>query len=387
MGSDFYNDANIKSISTYGIVLLLNVLKLKVSSVDLERGIEDEENAFFVADLGETYRLDRLWKEKLPRIDPFFAVKVNPDPMVLRLLATLGNGFDCASKDEIQKVLDLGVDPSRIIYANPCKQASYIRYAARVRIKMLIFDNLDELLKIARYHPRAELLLRILIDDSKSKYKLGKKFGAPLDSTQALLRSAKELGLSVVGVCFHVGSDCHDSNAFVDAVKSAREVFDQALALGFQMSLLDVGGGFPNARVGEGSFVFNEIANVLKTSVEEYFPSPVRVIAEPGRYYVSSAFTLATSIIARRTTQDDEMRYLYYINDGTYGNLWALRYDEVMIPRVLQIGKEFVYNAQSEKELGIEYSCSVWGPTCDSVDCVIQKCLLPLLNVGDWLYY
>jgi ornithine decarboxylase len=88
--------------------------------------------------------------------------------MVLRTLNALGTGFDCASKGEMQAVLEMGVDPSRIIYANPCKQVSHLRYAAAKNIRMMTFDNADELRKVKLHHPNAQLVLRILTDDSKS---------------------------------------------------------------------------------------------------------------------------------------------------------------------------------------------------------------------------
>ncbi|KAL1916814.1 uncharacterized protein VTP21DRAFT_5518 [Calcarisporiella thermophila] len=381
----------VESLDTQPEVLDLpvaEIMKQQVESVGMEVGEMDGENAFFVADLGEVYRQDRRWKESLPRIEPFYAVKCNPDPMVLRLLAALGNGFDCASKGEIQQVLALGVDPSRIIYANPCKQPSYIRYAAKVGVRKMTFDNAEELHKIARYYPEAELVLRILTDDSKSLCKLGLKFGAPLHTTQSLLETAKQLGLNVIGISFHVGSGCFDANAFGDAVRRARGVFDQAEALGFAMTLLDVGGGFPGANVTQG-ITFDLVVEVLRGAVDELFPPHIRVIAEPGRFYVASAFVLATSVIARRTTGDEDVRHMYYINDGVYGSFNCTMFDhQVVHPRVLQRDSLFVYDTPLEKELAQEASgCSVWGPTCDSIDCVTPRGQLPLLEVGDWMCY
>jgi ornithine decarboxylase len=93
-------------------------------------------------------------------------VKCNPDPEVLRLLAALGTGFDCASKVEIEQVLKLGIDPSRIIYAQPCKTKSYVRFAAEQGVKQMTFDNSDELYKIRALFPDAELFVRIITDDS-----------------------------------------------------------------------------------------------------------------------------------------------------------------------------------------------------------------------------
>lgn len=128
------------------------------------------------------------------------AIKCNPDPLVSRLLASLGCGFDCASKAEIQQVLDLGVEPSRIIYANPCKQASFIRYAEKQNVAKMTFDNAEELYKIKALYPTAQVVLRILTDDSKALCQLGLKFGAPMDRVAPLLQLAKDLELDVIGI-------------------------------------------------------------------------------------------------------------------------------------------------------------------------------------------
>ncbi|KAJ3095824.1 hypothetical protein HDU96_001030 [Phlyctochytrium bullatum] len=159
-----------------------------------------EGDAFFVGDMGEVARQHIRWKAKLPRIEPFYAVKCNPDAHVVQTLADLGVGFDCASKAEIQQILDHGVSASRIIYANPCKQSSHLRHAASRGVRLMTFDNADELRKIKVHVPDAQLVVRILTDDSRSVCKLGLKFGAPLETVGMLLGTAKELGLDVVGV-------------------------------------------------------------------------------------------------------------------------------------------------------------------------------------------
>ena len=214
------------------------------------------------------------------------------------MLAALGLGFDCASQAEISTVLALGVAPSRIIYANPCKAASFIRHAAASGVDMMTFDNADELAKCRKHHPRAKLVLRLLTDDSGSVCRLGAKFGAHPSMVRPLLVRARELGLDVVGVSFHVGSGCTNPELFADALERARRAFDIGAELGYRFDLLDVGGGFQ----GE---TFETMAGVIQLALERYFPvdgagAGVRVIAEPGRFYVTEAFELATNIIARR---------------------------------------------------------------------------------------
>ena len=276
---------------------------------------------------------------------------------------------------EIEQVLNLGVDPSRIIYAQPCKTKSYVRFAAERGVKQMTFDNSDELYKIKTFFPDAELFLRILTDDSKSLCRLSDKFGASLDTTLDLLTLAKDLELNVTGVSFHVGSGASDPQSFDKAVRDARIVFDQAADIGYILKTLDVGGGFSGD-------LFESMADVLSRALDENFPSTVRIIGEPGRYYVASAFTLACNIIARRDLRDPatmETNYMLYLNDGVYGNFSSLIFDhQIASPRIL--------SKRDRSTRSTEYS--LWGPSCDGIDRITETCTLHgVLDVGDWLYF
>jgi ornithine decarboxylase len=315
------------------------------------------------------------------------AIKCNPDPQVVRLLAELGTGFDCASKNEIQQVLDMGIDPARIIYAQPCKTKSYVRYAAKMGVRKMTFDNPDELYKTKQFFPEAELFLRIATDDASSLCRLSLKFGASLDCTRSLLELAKQLDLNVVGVSFHVGSGASDPNAFLKAVRDSRFVFDQANDVGLNLTTLDVGGGF-------SSELFESMAQVLNQALDNYFPPNIRIIGEPGRYFVASAFTLACNVIARRTIEDSATQtsaYMLYLNDGIYGNFTSIMFDhQHPVPRILRCGKRFLHGSEVSEECGkgsaTEYS--IWGPTCDGIDLIVKKAeFSEVLDIGDWLYF
>ncbi|KAF2003400.1 ornithine decarboxylase [Amniculicola lignicola CBS 123094] len=362
-------------------------LKGRVEAIDHDLCAVGDEDAFFVADLGDVYRQHMRWKKNLARVKPHYAVKCNPDPQVLRLLAELGIGFDCASKTEIEQILNMGVDPARIIYAQPCKTKSYVRYAAQHGVKQMTFDNADELYKTKQLFPDAELYLRILTDDSASLCRLSQKFGAHLDGTADLLALAKNLDLNVVGVAFHAGSGASDPKAFIKAVQDARFVFDQAEALGFKMHTLDVGGGF------NSDHTFETMAAVLSEALDVYFPPEVRIIGEPGRYYVATAFTIACHVIARRTVADATLgttSYMLYLNDGVYGNFSNIIFDhQHPIPRVLKAGDGMWYDVRrSGYETPSQTEYSIWGPTCDGIDVISSSCMFPdVLDVGDWLYF
>ncbi|KAL1654870.1 Ornithine decarboxylase [Didymella pomorum] len=387
----FFSDCSLGSITNNGASnskqLIGAALKSRVEAIDHDICDVGDEDTFFVADLGEVYRQHLRWKKNLARVKPHYAVKCNPDPQVLRLMTELGLGFDCASKNEIETVLKIGVDPSRIIYAQPCKTKSYVRYAANAGVKQMTFDNADELYKTKQLFPDAELYLRIITDDTASLCRLSQKFGAAMDQTGEMLELAKKLELNVVGVAFHVGSGASDPKAFIKAVQDARFVFDQAAALGFNMHTLDVGGGFT------GDATFEPMAAVLSASLDEYFPPHIRVIGEPGRYYVSTAFTIACHVIARRTVTDATLgttNYMLYLNDGVYGNFSSIIFDhQHPVAKVLKSGNDVLYDVRRsgyDTPSQIEYS--IWGPTCDGIDIISSSSTFPeLLDVGDWLYF
>jgi len=342
------------------------------------------EEPFFVVDIQDIMKKHRNWMKKMPRVRPYYAVKCNSCPIVLELLAALGTGFDCASKAEIDSVLNLNVSPSNIIFANPCKTMSFIKHASNVGVDLMTFDNEEELYKIAKFHPSSRLVLRIKVDDSHSVCQFSSKFGADVENAEYLLTVAKNLGLNIVGVSFHVGSGCESANSFAEAIKNARHVFDLGEALGFHMTLLDLGGGFPGT--SKVPITFDEIAGVVNEALELYFPEgdeTLSIIAEPGRYYVASAFTLATMVIAKRMmpTSDGPKSAMYYLNDGVYGSFnctifdhWDVHPTPFILNRDIPSGSEV-------------YSTTLWGPTCDSMDCIKKDVYLPEMNIGEWIIF
>ncbi|KAJ4922732.1 hypothetical protein JOQ06_004010 [Pogonophryne albipinna] len=341
---------------------------------------EDSEEPFLVADLQSVIDRHQQWLTLLPRVKPFYAVKCNNTPAVLRVLRALSTGFDCASKAEIQMVLNLGVSPDNIIFAHTAKPMSHIRFAAAHRIQTMTFDSEEELRKISHCHPKARLVLRIAVDDSDSLLKLSSKFGAGLGLVEKLLGLAVDRDLAVIGVSFHVGSGCTGSQAFQRAIADARQVFNIASVMGVQMSLLDIGGGFS----GRDNFQvkFEEFSDVINAALDKFFPPDcgVQIIAEPGRFYVESAFTLAVNVIAKKNCEESGPggQIMYYINDGVYGSLSCVVNDPAHPPVQL-----LPHRAVGVGE--VRYRSVVWCPTCDSFDKVSDSAMIPELQVGDWL--
>lgn len=342
-----------------------------------------EKNAFVVANLGALMQQHVLWQSTLPMIRPFYPVKCNSSPAVIEVLAALGVGFVCANKAEISLVLNHDVPPENIILSGVCKQLSHIKYAAKNGISYLVCDNEAELCKIARAYPKAKLLLQLSTEAQAEEASMA--FGCSLKSCRHLLETAKELGVDVVGVMFQVPTSCRDPQVYTHALSDARCVFDMGGELGFNMEILDIGGGFSGSE-----FQLKQIHAAIRPLLEAYFPvmSGVRVIAEPGTFYVSSSFTLVVNVIGKKVAAGSlqveskeltETDFLYYLNDGVYGSfVGKLLGNTIPSPRVHKM------SLTADEPM---FPSSLWGPSCDALDQVVEHCLLPELTVGDWLIF
>jgi len=332
------------------------------------------DQPFFIVNLKEVIKQINLWRENLPTIEPFYAVKCNPDDIILRLMTSMGLSFDCASKNEISKVISAGVSADKIIFANPCKMTEQIRYARSNDVDLMTFDSSHELYKIKLYHPNAKLVIRIQTDDSKSRCQFNCKFGVSLDQVKDLLHQAKFMDLDIIGVSFHVGSGCEDENVYHTALNDCKKVYDIAKELSFEISLIDIGGGFP----GDDSEKFVRMATVINKGISEFFKDiPVKFISEPGRFFVTSAYTLVTSVINKKVvkTEDKEKHIIYYLSESVYGSFNNTIFDHAKIDLL-------PFNERNEKQ----YECTIYGPTCDSMDKISTNCKLPDLSIGEVIY-
>lgn len=335
----------------------------------------ESEDPFYVIDLSKIVNQYVKWTENLPSVRPFYAVKCNPNPAFIKLIHAMGGGFDCASKAEIELCMSLGVPAEDIIFANPCKQRNHLRHAEAAGVNMVTFDNEAEIIKVRDTAPQTKMVLRIITDDSKSVCKFSTKFGARLQDTLGLIRSCKKHGLDLAGVSFHVGSGCGDASAFAKAIEAAHRVFEEAREEGFSPYLLDIGGGWPGS--DDSTLRFEDICEVVNPVLERLF-SDCTVIAEPGRYFACSTHTLVANVIAKREIHgaaEDEPEALYYINDGVYQSFNCIIFDH-FTPEIKTIGKEGAKLTRA----------TVFGPTCDSMDCISKNVMMPELDVGDWVY-
>src|ERR1700748_3810419 len=187
----------------------------------------------------------QAFAKALPDTRVFYAVKANPAPEVLSLLAKLGSCFDTASIPEIEMVLAAGATADRISYGNTIKKERDIARAFELGIRFFAVDCKPEVEKIARVAPGSRVFCRILCDGAGAEWPLSRKFGCEPAMAVDVLEHALQLGLEPYGVSFHVGSPQRNQHAWDRALASAAAVFKECGERGINLTMVNLGGGFP----------------------------------------------------------------------------------------------------------------------------------------------
>lgn len=330
------------------------------------------EESFYIIDLEEIKKLYENWILLLPLVKPYYAIKSNNNPILLKTLNNLGVNYDCASKAEIKTILDLTNDSSRIIFANPCKIPSHLEYAREQSVDLMTFDCQEELYKIKKYHPNSRLILRLAVDDSKSIIKFNIKFGCSLDNVKTLLLLAKQLDLNVIGFSFHVGSKNDSPETFYNAIRDTKTAYVIAISIGIIPTIIDIGGGFSSLNH------FEETAFEINRAITDFFDEEIltiKFIGEPGRYFSETTHTLVLSVIGKKLSIM-ENTMIYTLNESIYNSFNCIIFD-YCIPKLIPL-----YPQNTD----ILYKSRFFGYTCDSIDLILNDVNIPVLNMNDILY-
>jgi ornithine decarboxylase len=303
----------------------------------------------------------------LPGVRLFYALKPLPQPAVVAELRDLGGCFDVATTGEIKLVKAAGVTADRCIHTHPIKTDADIRAALRFGIDTFVADNPDELRKFVPYRKRARVLLRLSFRDPTAVVDLSRKFGCEPAAVPPLLTLARELGVTVRGFSFHVGSQVAEPKKYVEAIGVCAELITHAGETGLAaIDMLDIGGGFPIAYGGKALSI-REFCRPIRTALKQ-LPRSVRVIAEPGRYIAGPAGTAVATVVGRAQR---EGRWWYYLDDGMYGSYNGQLYDHARYP------------IEVSRRRGATHPSVLAGPTCDSIDVIREDIPLPELQLGD----
>jgi ornithine decarboxylase len=314
-------------------------------------------------------QLERF-RKALPRVEPYYAVKANPHPGLLKTLVQCGANFDVASLGEMDAVLAAGAAPDRIIFANTIKPARAIAAAVARGVGLMTFDSEYELDKIAERAPGSRVLVRIKVPNVGSIVELSLKFGVDPTDAISLLIKAHKLGLRPAGVSFHVGSQCTRIENYIDALEMAAIIVRDARLKQVPCDILDIGGGFPIRHFDGEEDPFDAAASVTARELDRLFDANLRIIAEPGRFIAGPACTLLMRVVGKAIREN---KHWYYLDDGVYGTLSGIVFDHAKY--------EFKVMRNGRTQLS-----TLAGPTCDSLDIIARGEELPELELGDIVY-
>ncbi|CEG06908.1 Lysine/ornithine decarboxylase [Afipia felis] len=316
----------------------------------------------------------QTFAKALPDSRVFYAVKANPAPEVLSLLASLGSCFDTATVAEIEMALAAGATPDRISFGNTIKKERDIARAYALGIRLFAVDCVAEVEKIARSAPGAKVFCRILYDCAGAEWPLSRKFGCEPEMAVEVLDLAKRLRLEPVGISFHVGSQQRKVKAWDRALAMASQVFRDCAERGISLSMVNMGGGFPTKYLKDVPPVVQYGRSIFRALRKHFGNQIPETIIEPGRGMVGNAGVIeAEVVLISKKSDDDENRWVY-LDIGKFGGL-----AETM--------DESIRYAIRTRHDGAEMApCVLAGPTCDSADVMYEKVPYPLpvtLEIGD----
>jgi len=315
----------------------------------------------------------RRW---LPLAQVYYAVKANPAPEIVAMLAGLGSNFDVASRPEIELCLKAGALPERLSFGNTIKKQSDIAFAFEKGVRLFAFDSEAELDKLAAAAPGARVFCRLLMTCEGAEWPLSRKFGCEIDMARDLLVAARDRGLEPYGVSFHVGSQQTDLAQWDIAVGKTAMLFSALNQAGIELKMVNLGGGLP-ARYRTEVPGIERYADAITHAMTNHFGNNLpAMIIEPGRGLVGDAGILESEVVLiSKKSYRDEARWVY-LDIGKFGGL-AETMDE-----------SIKYRIETDRDGdGQEFGPVVLaGPTCDSADILYEKAgyEMPMtLKVGD----
>jgi ornithine decarboxylase len=327
-----------------------------------------------VVDLDVVRENYEAFAKALPDSRVFYAVKANPAPELLTLLVSLGSCFDAASVAEIEMVLAAGATADRISFGNTIKKERDIARAHALGVRLFAVDSEAEVEKIARAAPGAQIFCRFLFGCAGAEWPLSRKFGCDLEMAVEVLDHARRLGLDPCGVSFHVGSQQRRTQAWDEALKSAAAIFRTCADRGINLSMVNLGGGFPAKYMREVPPV-QAYGRAIFRALRKHFGNRIpETIIEPGRGLVGNAGVIeAEVVLVSKKSDKDEKRWVY-LDIGRFGGLAETLDESIRYP---------IRTPRDGDEVG---PCVLAGPTCDSADVLYEKrpYELPIsLEVGD----
>jgi ornithine decarboxylase len=304
--------------------------------------------------------------------DVLYAVKANPSAWVIRDLWAQGiRAFDVASVPEIELVAE-HAPGARMAFMHPVKSRKAIAAAYHDHgVRTFSLDCHEELAKILDATGDAKdlnLIVRMSVQGEGSLYSLSGKFGVEAHAAPDLLLAARRATQDLMGVSFHVGSQCMRPTAYQGAMS---QVSRSLVRAGVFADIVDVGGGFPSIYPGmTPPDLADYMDSIHRGFAEMMVHETTELWCEPGRALVAEASSVLVKVELKK---GDAL----YLNDGSYGTLFDATHSKWPFPVKL------VRDGESSAEMK---PFRFYGPTCDSIDHMPGPYYLPAdVDEGDYI--
>jgi ornithine decarboxylase len=343
---------------------------------------KDLETPYIVINLKAIKLNYQCLRGLFPYSEIYYAVKANPAPEVVSLLAEMGSNFDIASRAELDMVLSLGIPAERLSFGNTIKKARDVAYFYQKGVRMFATDSKEDLRNIASAAPGSRIYVRILVENSTTAdWPLSRKFGCHPDMAYDLIIMARDLGLVPCGISFHVGSQQRDIGQWDDAIAKTKYLFSCLEEYeGIRLSMINMGGGFPAAYIQPTNDLKEYAAEIKRYLVDDFGDELPTIVLEPGRSLVGNSGVLASEVILVSRKNNTALNRWVYLDAGKFNGLTETIDESIKYPIV----------TSKDVPGGKEAEVIIAGPTCDGQDILYEKYKyrLPVdLKIGDRLYF
>jgi ornithine decarboxylase len=312
----------------------------------------------------------------------YYAVKANPEPAVVSLLAEMGASFDIASRPELDMVLSLNISADRMSFGNTIKKARDVAWFYEKGVRMFATDSKEDLKLIAQNAPGSRIYVRILVENSTTAdWPLSRKFGCHHDMAYDLLILARELGLTPYGISFHVGSQQRDIGQWDDAIAKTKYLFSSLEEdENIRLTMINMGGGFPASYTQPTNDLSEYAAEIYRYLSDDFGDNLPHIVFEPGRSLVGNSGVLISEVVLISRKNNTALNRWVYLDTGRFNGLIETLDESIKYPIIT------CKDAPGAKEAEVILA----GPTCDSMDILYEdyKYRLPVdLKIGDRIYF
>jgi diaminopimelate decarboxylase len=338
----------------------------------------------------------RRTREAFAALDPLicYSVKSCGNLGVLRTLTALGSGMDVVSGGELFRARAAGCPPERIVYAGVGKRDDEIAAALDAGIHLLNVESEQEFENIARVARgrgvtcRCALRINPDVDPRTHRFTTTgtkeTKFGVDIERARAFFRAyGRDPHARLVGLHLHIGSPVTSTDPYVQAVTKALALREELLREGFDVSVLDVGGGFAADYETGRSPAASDYARAIVPLLEPAVRAGLRIVLEPGRSIAANAGILLTRVQYVKTSGD---KTFAICDAGMNALLRPSHYDAFHFIWPAAPGPGFVPRERT-REPGMPglVPVDVVGPLCETGDYLALDRRLPPPARGDLL--